>query len=226
MRVALTFFTLSLVFSILLNAESLNTLTEQELDQGWVLLFDGQTPGGWHSVGKESFPKSGWEIKDGILTIHKGMGGGDIVTSKQYSNFELKLEFRMTKGANSGIKYFVQTGTHLGLEYQILDDEQHSVDQNHTLASLYDLIPAKDKPYKPMGEWNQARLLVKNGYVEHWLNGKKVIEFNRFSQCFEALLQTSKYKDYENFGRQEKGHILLQDHGATVSFRNIKIRIL
>ncbi len=224
MRIALTFFSLFLLFSVLSSAEPINTLTQQEKDLGWKLLFNGSTPSGWHSADNEAFPSTGWKIKDGILTIHKGTGGGDIVTSKQYSDFELKLEFRMTKGANSGIKYFVQSGTHLGLEYQILDDEHHSVDKNHTLASLYDLIPAKDKPVKPVGEWNQARIVVNNGHVEHWLNGNKVVEFDRFSQCFEALLQTSKYKDYENFGRHAQGHILLQDHNATVSFRNIKIR--
>ncbi len=205
-------------------------LTREEMRQGWRLLFDGVTSNGWKSAQGPNFPDRGWEIKNGELTVLAGGKGGDIVTVEQFSDFELVLEFKLTPGANSGIKYFVQPGTSLGLEYQILDDEKHpdakqGVSGNRTLASLYDLIPAENKQPRPIGEWNQARIVVTGSHVEHWLNGIKVVSFDRSSQCFRALVQKSKYKDIEGFGQHEHGHILLQDHGDTVLFRNIKIRV-
>lgn len=209
--------------------QMLNTLTSDEAQQGWKLLFDGKTSTGWKGAQLEIFPDSGWVIKDGVLTVLVGKRSGDIITVDQYSSFELSLEFKLTPGANSGIKYFVQPGTSLGLEYQILDDELHvdarqGVGGNRTLASLYDLIPAETKRSNPVGEWNQARIVVQGNHIEHWLNNKKVVEYDRGSQCFRALIQKSKYKDIENFGLHAKGHILLQDHGDAVSYRNIKIR--
>ncbi|MDZ7331594.1 MAG: DUF1080 domain-containing protein [candidate division KSB1 bacterium] len=211
--------------------EAQTQLTREEVRQGWRLLFDGVSSQGWKSAQGQNFPERGWEIKDGELTVLAGGKGGDIVTVEQFSSFELALEFKLTPGANSGIKYFVQPGTSLGLEYQILDDERHpdakqGVCGNRTLASLYDLIPAENKQVRPIGEWNQARIVVNGSLVEHWLNGVKVVSFDRFSQCFRALVQKSKYQNIEGFGQQERGHILLQDHGDTVSFRNIKIRPL
>ncbi len=205
-------------------------LTREEVRQGWRLLFDGISSQGWKSAQGETFPARGWVIKDGELTVLVGGKAGDIVTVEQFSNFELVLEFKLTPGANSGIKYFVQPGTSLGLEYQILDDELHpdakqGVAGNRTLASLYDLIPAEHKQARPIGEWNEARIVVNGNLVEHWLNGVKVVSFDRSSQCFRALIQKSKYKDIEGFGQHERGHILLQDHGDTVSFRNLKIRV-
>jgi hypothetical protein len=197
----------------------------------WKPLFDGKTGKGWRGANNETFPEKGWMIKDGVLSVVKSGGGGDIITTEHYGQFELSLEFKMTAGANSGIKYFVLDGTSLGLEYQILDDEGHpDADQgvrgNRTLASLYDLIPAENKASKPVGEWNHARIISRENHVEHWLNGVKVVEYERGTQIFRALLAKSKYKDIENFGLLPKGHILLQDHGDAVSFRNIKIRVL
>jgi hypothetical protein len=197
----------------------------------WIDLFDGKSSAGWMSATGKPFPKQGWKIEDGILTIQSGWSGGDIVTEAQYENFELTLEFRLTKGANSGIKYNVQPGTSLGLEYQLLDDENDPDAKmgsmgNRTLASLYDLIPAEGKEVNPIGQWNRARLIVNGKHVEHWLNGKKVVEYKRSTQIYRALVAKSKYKDIPEFGQHEKGHILLQDHGDTVSFRNMKIRIL
>lgn len=208
----------------------LNILPKDDILENWKSLFDGKTTNGWRSVNKSSFPDIGWVIEDSTLTVLASKKGGDIVTVNQYSDFELSLEFRLTPGANSGIKYFVRPNSSIGLEYQIIDDENHSdaqkgVGDNRTLASLYDLIPAENKVVNPIGEWNHARILVKSKHVEHWLNGVKVVEYERGTQMFRALVAKSKYKEYKKFGEHVKGHILLQDHGDTVSFKNIKIKV-
>ncbi len=219
-----------------------NTLTKEEIKEGWKLLFDGTTTIGWRGVWKEKFPEKGWQVKDGMLTVLASDGaestnGGDIVTIDEYSDFELKVDFKLTPVANSGIKYFVtesegvQAKSALGLEFQILDDDKHpdaklGRDGNRTIASLYDLIPAKNKKPNPIGEWNHARIISKGKHVEHWLNDTKVVEYERGSEDFLKLIAISKYKDKSGFGLADKGHILLQDHGNEVSFRNIKIKIL
>jgi hypothetical protein len=219
-----------------------NTLSEQEHQEGWKLLFDGKTSAGWRGAYKLAFPEKGWEIRDGMLIVQPSGGGeaangGDIVTTDEFSNFDLKVDFKLTEGANSGIKYFVteqqpQTpGSAIGLEYQLLDDAQHpdaklGVNGNRTLASLYDLIPATNKKPNPIGDWNHAQILVKGKHVEHWLNGVKVLEYERGGKNFLAHKAESKFKDRKDFGEAPKGRILLQDHGNQVFFRNIKIRIL
>lgn len=219
-----------------------NPLTEKEKKEGWKLLFDGKTSAGWRGAYREAFPSKGWEIRDGMLiALESGGGeaaaGGDIVTVDEYSNFEFKVDFKLTDGANSGIKYFVteaqkkSPGSAIGLEYQLLDDARHpdaklGINGNRTLASLYDLIPAHNKKVNPIGEWNQARILVQGKHVEHWLNGMKVLEYERGGKEFLAHKTESKFKDMKDFGEAEKGHILLQDHGNRVFFRNIKIRTL
>jgi hypothetical protein len=220
-----------------------NTLTSEERADGWRLLWDGRTSWGWRSAKGEEFPEEGWEIADGVLTVLETGGdesraGGDIVTVDQYSDFELKVEFKLTPGANSGIKYFVDPelnqgqGSAIGLEFQILDDDQHPDAKmghggNRTVASLYDLIAApEDKPIRPVGEWNEAHIVSRGGHVEHWLNGTKVLEYQRGSSEYRKLVAGSKYKIWKDFGESAQGHILLQDHGNRVSFRNVKIREL
>ncbi len=219
-----------------------NILTEEEKAEGWKLLFDGKTTEGWRGAHKEVFPEGGWMIDNGELIVLASGGaesrnGGDVVTIDEYANFDLKLEFQLTEGANSGIKYFVTekenpNGSAIGLEYQILDDERHpdAKEGNHegsrTLASLYDLIKAENKNAKPMGEWNEARLVSRGQHVEHWLNGAKVLEYERGSAAFRKLVAESKYNIWENFGETAQGHILLQDHGNRIAFRNIRIKVL
>ncbi len=224
-----------------------NTLTEYEKRKGWRLLWDGQTTEGWRSARGPEFPARGWEIKDGVLTVLESGGGesthgGDIITVDRFGNFELTLEFRITEGANSGVKYFVDPelnkgkGSAIGLEYQILDDERHAdaeqgVAGNRTLASLYDLIPARNlsvpgrgKVFRGVGEWNRARIVARGNHVEHWLNGFKMVAYERSTPMYRALVAYSKYKVWPGFGELPAGHILLQDHGNRVSFRSIKVR--
>lgn len=218
-----------------------NQLTTFESEQGWEMLWDGETTEGWRGAKLDKFPEQGWEIENGELIVlasggEESTAGGDIVTQDVYGDFELKLEFKITEGANSGVKYFVDTelnkgeGSAIGLEYQILDDENHpdaklgSHQGSRTLASLYDLIQANpNKPVNPIGEWNQLHIFSKGNHVEHWLNGMKVLEYDRKTEDFRQLVQESKYADWPNFGELDEGHLLLQDHGNRVSFKNIKI---
>ena len=226
-----------------------NTLTEHEKRHGWRLLWDGKTTNGWRGANADTFPEQGWVIEDGTLSVIESDGTespfGDIVTEQEFSDFIFELDFKITEGANSGIKYFVLeglnpgSGSEIGPEYQILDNVNHpdanqGVAGNRTVASLYDLITAtnlseenrEDVRFKGIGEWNKARIVAEGNHVEHWLNNVKVVEYERGSQIYRNLIQKSKYNGFENFGEAESGHILLQDHGNNVSFRSIKIREL
>lgn len=219
-----------------------NRLTEQETREGWKLLWDGKTTNGWRGAKLDAFPQKGWSIVNGVLKVHKSGGGessngGDIVTTKKYKSFILKVDFKITKGANSGIKYFVDSdlnkgeGSAIGCEFQILDDDNHpdaklGVKGNRTLGSLYDLIAAPtNKPFDKEN-FNTAMVIVKGNKVEHWLNGTKIVEYERNSQMFNALVAYSKYRDWPHFGNLSEGNILLQDHGDEVYFKNIKIKEL
>ncbi|HNW58915.1 MAG TPA: DUF1080 domain-containing protein [bacterium] len=228
-----------------------NQLTPREIAEGWQLLWDGKTTAGWRGAKLDRFPEGGWSIENGMLIVAESGGeearnGGDIVTVKQYADFELEADFRMTAGANSGIKYFVDTqtnkgaGSAIGCEFQILDDDLHpdaklGTAGNRTLASLYDLIPAEARLYAPdentakrvnKYDWNRARIVVRGQKVCHYLNGIKQVEYQRGTQMWRALVARSKYAIWPNFGEAAEGHILLQDHGCQVFFRNIKIKEL
>jgi hypothetical protein len=229
-------------------SERQNTLTEQEKADGWQLLFDGQSATGWRGAHKDAFPPTGWKIEDGQLIVLSADGrestnGGDIVYAPEtFSAFELSVDFKISAGANSGIKYFVTeketpSGSAFGLEFQILDDQTHPDAQLYTtvpgsrkLAGLYDLIAPENVRFKGIGQWNRAVIKVfPNNRVEHWLNGTKTVEYDRGSEAFRTLVEGSKYaapmyNEHGLFGEAPEGRILLQDHGNEVAFRNIKIR--
>jgi hypothetical protein len=217
-----------------------NTISQVERKEGWKLLWDGKTSEGWRGAKLSTFPANGWVIENGILKVLSANGaesrnGGDIVTIRKYKNFELSVDFKITAGANSGIKYFVDTelnkgeGSAIGCEFQILDDQLHpdaklGVAGNRTLGSLYDLIPAPADKFFRKSDFNNARIVVTGNKVIHYLNDKKTVEYERGTQMWRALVAYSKYAKYPDFGEAEEGHILLQDHGNEVLFKNIKIR--
>lgn len=219
-----------------------NTISPREASEGWTLLWDGKTTDGWRGAKLDRFPAKGWKIEDGILKVEKGNGGesengGDIITTRTYGNFILRVDFKITPGANSGIKYFVDPGLNkgdgsaIGCEFQVLDDDLHpdarlGVNGNRKCASLYDLIPAPaDKPFDKEA-FNTAVIVVEGKHVEHWLNGVKMVEYERDNQMWNALVDYSKYRDWPDFGNLEEGYILLQDHGDEVWFKNVKIKEL
>ncbi|MGK9118131.1 3-keto-disaccharide hydrolase [Olivibacter jilunii] len=214
-------------------AQTENKLTAQEKANGWQLVFDGKS-----FAGLQKLADGGWVVKDGLLMATPIAHGKqmDIITTASFDNFELTFEFRSAKNTNSGVKYLVtntfpgKKGTYLGLEYQILDDLHYQYPERgelRSVASLYDLIPADPKKeVKALGEWNTAKIIVNGRHISHWLNGKKVVAYDRSTPAFAQLIQASKYKDLQNFGKAEKGHLLFQNEGTPVDFRNIKIRPL
>lgn len=212
-----------------------NALSDQEKGEGWRLLWNGACGEGWCSASGAAFPEKGWSFADGVLSVcpknPKGEGG-DIITKDVFTNFILKADFRLTPAANSGIKYFFDPKLNGGttLEYQVLDaahpDAEKGLNGNRKIASFYDVMPAANAKPKPVGEWNSAMIVCKGRHVEHWLNGEKVLEFERGSDAFRAAVAQSKFNKFPNWGEQAAGHILLQDHQDGVSYRNIKIKVL
>ena len=229
-------FSILILFLLVCNfvgAQKMNSLTSNEIKQGWILLFDGKTTNGW-TTGNDKPVPAGWEVKDGCITTVKDGKGGDIVTVGEYKDFEFSVDYNITPGCNSGIKYFYtkyEKGGNLGMEYQILDDKlaEDNKLENHLCGSFYDCLPPNvaEKKVNEPGKWNSIRIVAKGKNVEHWLNGKKILEFTRGSKSYTDAVATSKFNKTEPpFGMVEKGRILLQEHGGVVSFRNIKIKLL
>ncbi len=213
------------------SAQTSPPLTPAETTAGWKYLFDGSNTDAWRGYKQPAFPSQGWTIDGGALKV--GKGGGDIITKVQYEDFELSLEFKCAPKANSGIIYRVaekhDATWQTGPEFQVLDDANYGAkpDDAHACGALYDMDrPPADKPMKPAGEWNTARIRIKDGLLQHYLNGVKVVECRMDGPDWKAKIAASKFKEYEGFGLQPKGHIALQEHGDEVWFRNIRIRDL
>jgi hypothetical protein len=215
-------------------SQSNNIITPKEKKKGWILLFDGVSTNGWTTSRGQPIPEGGWEIINGCLNTVIGGKGGDIITVNEYSDFELSVDFKITPGCNSGIKYFFTTyesGENLGCEYQIIDDKlgEDTKQANHLCGSFYDVLAPIEskKKVNPPGEWNTIRVVSKGKKVEHWMNGIKILEFTRGDKIFTDAVSKSKFnKVVPPFGMVEKGHILLQYHGGLVSFKNVKIRVI
>lgn len=232
-RKGISFMIIMLLIGTIVNAQTTNSLSKKEKKQGWILLFDGKSTDGWTTSGGKPVP-SGWKVQDGSLTTVKDGRGGDIVTVGEYKDFEFSVDYNITPGCNSGVKYFFTkyaTGGNLGMEYQVLDDQLAEDNKlaNHLCGSFYDVLPPNEgvKKVNPAGQWNTVHIVCKGQNVEHWLNGKKILEFTRGSENYTAAVAKSKFnKAVPAFGTVEKGKILLQEHGGVVSFRNIKIKLL
>jgi hypothetical protein len=207
-----------------------NTLTAAEAKAGYQLLFDGTTAG-WRNFGKPTFPAQGWVVEDGWLHHVAKAGGGDIITRDQFTDFELEFEWRIGKGANSGVKYLISEarGSAIGHEYQVIDDSLHP-DAAHgpkrQTAALYDALPPVKAPVRPAGELNHSRIVVRGADVEHWLNGQRVVKYQLGSPALLEAKAQSKFKAETRWGTKFATPILLQDHGDDVWFRNVKLRPL
>jgi hypothetical protein len=208
------------------------SLSSEEKAKGWKLLFNGKDLEGWRSFKKKEGPKQGWVVEDGVL-IHKSKGGGgDIITDAEFNDFELTWDWKLAQGANSGLKYFITESRKeaIGHEYQLIDDARHKdaslAGGKRVTASFYDVLAPKEHTAKEAGEWNSSRVLVQGNHVEHWLNGTKVLEYELGSPEVLDAVSQSKFKLVAGFGTKIKGHILLQDHGDEISFRNVKVHEL
>jgi hypothetical protein len=226
---------------------AMNELSAAESGAGWKLLFDGKSLAGWRGYALPGPPVRGWSVADGCIKNAKtngrpGGGGGDIVTTEQFEDFDFRFEWRMSPAGNCGIKYFIvdrqgMAGASMfagddgrsavGFEYQLLDDERHPDAKNGPIrqsGALYSLLPpSAAKRLKPVGEFNASRILVQGKHVEHWLNGVKVVEFELESPAMRDAIAASKYKDVPGFGAKAKTALLIQDHGEEVWLRNLKI---
>ncbi len=209
-----------------------NTLSAREIELGWKLLFDGQTNAGWKSYNGSEFPSSGWSVRDGALVHAAGGGGGDLVTTEQYADCELEFEWKIGPKGNSGVMLRVLDGleqTYVsGPEYQVLDDQGHGLaaDDWHSAGALYELATPIAKPTRPVGEWNQARVVIQGWRVEHWLNGARILSMDLGSEAGRKQIAASKFASWPSFATGMRGRIALQDHGDEVSYRNLKIRPL
>lgn len=217
-----------------------NTLTDEEKSAGWQLLFDGTSKNGWHIYNSKS-DGAAWKVEDGALTLDsnykvdgKRAGGGDLVTDEEYENFELSLEWKIGKGGNSGIIFLsnedkkYDASYYTGPEMQVLDNTGHSDASinKHRAGDLYDLIASEPQTVKPVGEWNQVRIVINKGALEFYQNGTKVVSTTLWDDAWKKMVAGSKFKAWKDFATYKKGHIVLQDHGDPVWYRNIKIKKL
>jgi hypothetical protein len=204
------------------------------VEEGWTNLFDGKSLAGWRGYKQPDATKTRWKVENGMLAVDPGdgkdtRGQRDLITTGTYDSFELSFEWRIEPGGNSGVKYFVleDRDSAIGHEYQLIDDEKHAdakIGSHRQTAAFYDVLPATNRPIKPGGEVNQSRIVVNGKHVEHWLNGARVLQYELGSPAVQAAIEKSKFKGIERFGKPQKGHILLQDHGDRVWFRSIRIR--
>ena len=206
------------------------SLTQAEKDAGWRLLFDGVRPDQWRGFGRTDFPTGTWDVENGCLHRTTRRGGGDLVSVQKFTNFEFAWEWRIVSGGNSGLKYLInEEHGAIGPEYQMIDDQNASDGKRGPkwiTGSLYDVLPAANVVTRPLSEFNQSRLVVRDRHVEHWLNGAMVVSYELESPAFKAAVATSKFKTRDFYGVKVPGRILLQNHGAEVWFRNLKIREL
>jgi len=203
---------------------------------GFKPLFDGKTLNGWRGYKKPDTAGTFWKVDNGLVTLPATKAGDtrgnrDIITDATYDQFDLKWEWKISEGGNSGLKYFVleDEAAAIGHEYQLIDDARHpdaKIGPHRQTAALYDVFPAADRPIKPAGEWNNSEVIVKGTHVEHWLNGKRVLQYELGSAELKAAIAKSKFKDIARFGTPVKGHILIQDHGDQVWYRNVRIKPL
>ncbi|CAM4115770.1 DUF1080 domain-containing protein [Cytophagaceae bacterium 50C-KIRBA] len=231
-----------LIVSILCACSRNNVLTKIEKSDGFILMFDGKSTQGWRGAFMNEFPKKGWVIRDGALLGELSDGGeaadgGDIVSLKKYRNFDLRFDWKLGKLGNSGVKYLVEEklpkatgGSQPGYEYQLIDDADFIYNDKHLPAeiktgSLYQIAAAK-KPDVDISTWHTSRIVFNNDQIEHYLDGKLIVSINRKSKAFMDGFQQSKFKSFLNYPTIQEGHILLQDHGHNVAFRNIKIKEL
>jgi 3-keto-disaccharide hydrolase len=207
-----------------------NTLTEQEMQEGWQLLFNGEDMSQWRNF-KQPDLNEKWVVENGVMTL-TGRGGGDIMTKASYRNFDLRLDWKISEGGNSGIFILVdEEGKRIyshAPEIQILDNERHSdrkID-SHRSGSLYDMVSSHPSSHKRAGEWNQVRILFRDRFLQVWQNGVMTVNIDMNSTTWETLLEESKFDNWKGFGEASEGHIGLQDHSDPVSFKNIKIKEL
>jgi hypothetical protein len=210
-----------------------NGIIQAQTKAGWRPLFNGKTLEGWKNAQHDTLPEKSWSVENGELTFDPSKGhGSDIVTTRSFKDFDLSVQFKISEGGNSGIKYFLLPNTSLGCEFQIIDDNKHpdaklGVNGNRKTGALYDILPANpNKHYKPAGEWNTARIVVKGNHAEHWLNGLKIVAYERDSEAFKEAIAKSKFNSTPGFAAAVASPILLQAHGDKVTFRNIKIKEL
>jgi hypothetical protein len=215
------------------SSQELNTLSKKEVKQGWELLFDGQSMDKWRCYKLDKV--QGWLIEDGTMTalgLPEGKGG-DIITKEKYQDFELYLEWKVAQNSNSGIFFHVveadqyETVYMTGPEYQLLDDVgSPTANPKNISGSNYDMNAPKYGQVKTLDQWNTSKIVVKGAHVEHWLNDRKVVEYELWTPAWLEQKKNSKWKNAEGYGKYKEGYIALQDHGGTSSFRNIKIRKL